>query len=110
MPHDLESFALIVSIGHWIIGAYLFPIAVLVGWEAAHGRGRPAAWAIPILLAAAGGTLTLYVVFHDPDRWQEILYWVLRDTQQIQHLLFSAPLIVVALAEFRANRTGARIW
>ncbi|MGR3436223.1 MAG: hypothetical protein ACU0CO_15255 [Shimia sp.] len=110
MPHDPETFALIVSAGHWIVGAYLFPIAALIGLEASRGRGRPISWAIPALLAGAGATLALYVVFHDPDRWREMLSWALRDTQQIQHLLFSALLLAVALAEWRANRTGRRSW
>ena len=108
MPHDPETFALIVSAGHWIVGAFLFPISILVWMEARRGRGMPAPWAIPAVIATTGVALMLYVVFHDPARWREMVGWTLRDVRQIQHLAFAALLVTVAGFEYRANRTGGR--
>lgn len=109
MPHDPNTMSLLFSIGHWLIGAFSFPIAALVVWQAQRRNAAVPRIGIPLLLVAAGSTLALYIVFHaGVDDALLMLNWALRQPQQLQHFAFAALIVAMGVGEWKSGPRGGR--
>ena len=109
MPHDPDTMSLLFSIGHWLIGAFSFPIAALVVWQAQRRDAAVPGIGIPLLLLAAGATLALYIVFHaGVDDALLMLNWALRQPQQLQHFAFAALIVAMGAGEWKSGLRGSR--
>lgn len=107
MPHDPATMALLFSIGHWIVGAFAFPISFLIAWQACRRHAKAPQMGLPLLLSGAGMTLAVFIVFHaGMDEAGRMLSWALSQPQQIQHFVFAALLVGIGVAEWAARRGG----
>lgn len=101
--------ALLSSAGHWLVGAFVLPVAVLVGLEA-NGRLTKSPWryCVPALIVLSGFALAVYIVFHAGlDRAPEMLQYALGSDKQIQHFVIAAAVVVIGVSEWLA-RTAPR--
>ena len=109
MPHDPATMSLLFSIGHWLTGTFVFPIGALVAWQSFFRRAEVPGVGVPLLLAAAGATLALYIVFHaGADDAARMLVWALGEPQQLQHFAFAALLVAMGAGEWMARKGSDR--
>lgn len=109
IPHDPDTMALLSSAGHWLVGAFVLPVAVLIGFEA-NGRltTSPLRYCVPALIILSGFALAGYIVFHAGlDRAPEMLQYALGSDKQIQHFVMAAAVVIIGASEWLA-RTAPR--
>lgn len=105
MPHDAEAMALLSSAGHWLVGAFVLPVAILVALEAdGQLTGRAWRFGVPALIILSGAALAAFIVFHaGVDRAPEMLRFALGSEKQIQHFILAGLVALIGLSEWRAR-------
>ena len=106
--------ALLSSAGHWLVGAFVLPVAVLVAFEA-NGRLTESPWRylVPDLIILSGIALAGYIVFHAGlDRAPEMVQYALGSDKQIQHFVIAAAVVIIGVSEWLSRRAprNASYW